>query len=342
MFRFEHPAYLYALFAIPIVLGLYLLYWQMRRRSIQRMGVAKTVRRMMPDYSKYMSHLKMALLLVALAFLVVAWSNPQWGTKHEKVKRKSVDVMIALDISQSMMAEDVKPNRLERSKKFIHDLIDKIKGERIGLIIFAGNAYLQMPLSTDYAAAKLFVKSANTKLAATQGTAIADAIDLADRSLRSAHKNNKALVIISDGENHETDAIQAAQNAVDEGMLIFTIGVGSEQGAYIPQIVMGQRDLKRDQSGKPVRSIINEEMLSEIAITGGGAYYNLDMGKNIFKPLKERINQLEKQELEQRVFNEFESYFQIFLAIGLLLLCIEFLLSKRKISLFSEKDIFKI
>ena len=213
--------------------------------------------------------------------------------------------------------------------------------DRIGIIIFAGNAYLQMPLTTDYAAAELFVRSANTRQAPSQGTAISDAIDLAERSFEQDNKHHKALIVITDGENHDQETLERAREANENGLLIFTVGVGTPEGAYIPTIYAGQRGIKRDKTGNPVRSQLNEAMLNDLANEGDGAYYNLVDGDKIVNVLQERIDKVEKRELEQRSFNEYESYFQYFLAVGLFLMLLEFFVSYRKSKWLEGKDLFK-
>ena len=341
MFRFENIEYLYAFGVIPILVLFFMLMWYARQRAIRKFGDFALMKRLMPEMSKYKHAIKFAILMVALSFMIVGWANPQWGTKKEKVKRKSADVFIALDISQSMLAEDISPNRLERAKKFSQKLINELKGERIGIIIFAGNAYLQMPLTTDYAAAELFIRSANTRQAPSQGTAISDAIDLAERSFEQDNKHHKALIVITDGENHDQETLERAREANENGLLIFTVGVGTPEGAYIPTIYAGQRGIKRDKTGNPVRSQLNEAMLNDLANEGDGAYYNLVDGDKIVNVLQERIDKVEKRELEQRSFNEYESYFQYFLAVGLFLMLLEFFVSYRKSKWLEGKDLFK-
>lgn len=341
MFRFENIEYLYAFGLIPVLVVFFILMWYARKRAIRKFGDLPLMKRLMPQMSKYKHAIKFVLLMLALSMFIIAWANPQWGVKKEKVKRKSVDVFIALDISLSMMAGDISPNRLERAKKFCQNLVEKLKGERIGIIIFAGNAYLQMPLTTDYAAAELFIRSANPRQAPTQGTAISDAVDLAERSFEQDNKQHKALIIVTDGENHDQEAIERATEANANGLLIFSVGVGTPEGAYIPAVYAGQPGFKRDATGNPVRSALNEKMLIDLAEAGDGVYHNLVEGDKIIEELQARINQVEKRELEQRSFNEYESYFQPFLAIGLILLLLEFFISYRKSKWLLGKDFFK-
>lgn len=341
MFRFEHPEYLYALAVIPLLVFFFFLTRMFRRQSIRRFGDSELVQQLMPDFSDFRQSLKFVLLLLGLTFLIVGWSNPQWGTKKERVKRRSVDVFIALDISQSMLAQDITPSRLERAKRFTQNLIEGLRGERIGSIIFAGNAYIQTPLTTDYAYAALLTRSANPDQAPTQGTAIADAIDLAEQSFEEENKNHKALVIITDGENHDEEALQRAGEAHDNGLLIFTVGVGTAEGSFIPIRVGGREDYKRDQNGQPVRTSLNEDLMRELAKAGNGDYFNLDSGSEaVVTALQARIDGIEKREFEQRVFNEYESYFQYFIALALLFFLLEFVLPYRRSKYFADRDIF--
>ncbi len=326
---------------LPVLIGFFWLMWAARKRAIERFGNWQTVHRLMPQVSRYKHGLKLGLILIALACLVLGWANPQWGTKKETVKRQSVDVFIALDISESMLAQDISPKRLERAKNFCQNLVRELRGERLGLIIFAGNAYLQMPLTTDYAAAELFIKSANTRLAPSQGTAISDAIDLAERAFDPENKHHKVLVVVTDGENHDEVTLERAREANNNGLMIFTVGVGTASGGYIPTVYAGRSSFKVDQSGEYVRTRLNEDMLRDLAMAGNGAYFNIAEGDQIVPALKERIEGVEKRELEQRSFTEFESYFQYCLGLGLLLLLIEFVISYRKNRWLGNKDLFK-
>ena len=341
MFRFEYAEHLYALGLLPILVAFFVAAWVARKKALRKFGNPALIERLMPKASSGKHILKFVLLAVGLLLLIIGWANPQWGTKREKVTRKSVDVFIALDISESMLAEDISPSRLERAKRFAQNLVTALRGERLGTIIFAGNAYLQVPLTTDYAAANLFIKSANTRMAPTQGTAIVDAIDLAARSFEEENKNHKALVIITDGENHDDEALARAKEANQDGLLIFAVGVGTPEGSFIPTYSGGRQDYKRDQTGNPVRSKLNEEMLQELAEAGEGNYFNLLNGSEaVAEALQVRIESMEKRELEQRVFSQYESYFQYFVGAGLLLLLVEFFLSYKKNRYLEGKDLF--
>ncbi len=342
MIRFEQPEHLYFLLVIPVLVLLFSVAMVARKRRMTRLGNSELLQRLMPERSKYKLGLKFGILAFALLLLGIGWANPQRGTKTRKVNRKSIDVFIGLDISQSMMAQDFVPNRLERAKRFARTLNEKLAGERLGLIIFAGNSYLQVPLTTDYAAMDLMIRSANPNLAPTQGTAIAEAVDLAERSFPEENTNHKVLILISDGENHEPEAIQRVQTAKANGLTVFTIGVGTEEGSFIPILVNGRSDYKRDTDGTPVRSQLNEEMLRNVAKEGGGSYFNLaNESEEVITALRQRVDQLEKRELEQRIFDEYNSYFQYFLFPAILLILIEFLLHYRRNDYFAGKDLFK-
>ena len=340
MFRFEQPDHLYAAIILPILVVLFIIRLIVRKRALERFGDNALIAQLMPKMSRYKHQVKFTFILLALAFLVVGWANPQWGSRKEKVKRKSVDIFIALDISRSMMAQDVPPNRMERAKKFAQNLVEEMKGDRVGVIIFAGNAYLQTPLTTDYAAAQLFLKTANPEMAPSQGTAISDAINLAENVFGEDNKAHKALVVITDGENHDEETLERAKEANENGLMIFSVGVGTTEGDFIPVNYGSRQEYMRDQAGNPVRSQLNETMLRDLANAGNGSYFNIREGDGVITSLRDRINQLEKREFETRAFDEYESYFQYFLAAALLLLIIEFMISYRKNQFLEGKDLF--
>ena len=335
MFRFEEISFIFWLGIIPCLLLLMYAVFLLKKKRIEKVGDPNLVARLMPDSSTKRTWLKNALVLIGLLFTLFAASNPQWGTKKEKIKAQSADIFIAFDISQSMMAQDISPSRLERAKRFTEKLIRNLKGDRVGLIYFAGDAYLQMPLTNDYAAAELFVKSANPNLAGTQGTAIDEAIDLAMKAYEEDVKHQRALIIISDGEDHDEDAISMAKEGADAGLVIYTIGVGTETGAYIPFVNRGRTEFKKDDQGAPVMSKLNIPNLQEIARSGGGEFYLVNQGEDGIKDLKERLSRLQKREVEQKSFSEFNSYFQWFLGIGFLFLLLEWILPNGLRKLFS-------
>ncbi|MCB9304298.1 MAG: VWA domain-containing protein [Lewinellaceae bacterium] len=343
MLRFEYIEHLYALLVAPVLLLFFGLAWRARKRAIRRFGESALMARLMPKVSRYRYFIKFGLLLLALVLLAIAWANPQYGARLAKVKAKSVDIIIAFDVSQSMLAEDIPPSRLARARRFTQSLVESLQGERLGLILFAGSAFVQSPVTVDFSAILQSIRSANPSMIPNQGTAIAEAIELAAESFDKNNKNHKALVIITDGEDHEEDAIAQAKAARANGLLIFTVGVGTEKGSFIPVDENGRQDYKRDQSGQPVVSHLNESILREVARAGDGSYFNLSAGSaQVVEALQEGIGRMEKRELEQRVFSEYNSYFQWFVGLALLLLFLEFLLPYRSSQRLTGKDLFDV
>jgi Ca-activated chloride channel family protein len=275
----------------------------------------------------------------SLALLCMALANPQWGLRREQVEAKSSDIFIALDISTSMYARDVAPSRLERAKKFTIDIVKALRGERIGLILFAGNAYLQMPLTSDYAAAELFVKSAHPGLASTQGTAIGEAVDLAMRAYLEDAGHQRGLIMITDGENHEEGALSAMEKARAAGIIPFIVSVGTTEGAFIPVLVQGREDYKRDENGAPIRSVVNEAFLRDLANAGAGYVYNIFDTEFVIQDIREKIDLFEKRETEQRAFKDFQSYYQYFLLAAIVLLLSTWIIGVRKQSGVSMNEI---
>jgi Ca-activated chloride channel family protein len=343
MLQLEHPAHLYALALLPLLGLFFWAAWTARRRAIGRFGNHSLMQQLMPQVSRYRQYLKFGLLMLAVALLVVGWANPQYGAKLQKYKRKSVDVILAFDLSQSMLATDITPSRLERARRFGQELVEGLRSERLGMVVFAGSAFLQSPITTDYNAIQLSLRSASPDMIGNQGTAIAEAIELAEESFEDNNKSHKALIIITDGENHEEEALAAAQAAVDKGLIIYTVGVGTAEGGFITIRQNGREVYKRDKQGSPVRSRLNEKVLEDLADAGNGNYFNLAAGSDaVVDALKDRIDKMEKRAFEQRSFSEFESSFQWFVGVALLLLIVEFLLpyrssgKRRNESLFGE------
>lgn len=342
MLKLAHPEYLYAYLCLIPILLLFIFYMVWRRKAIQRLSVFENIDQLMPERAKFRHYFKFILIFLAFSALVMAWANPQIGSKQEKVKRKGVDVMIALDVSKSMLAEDIRPNRIDQAKQFISKLINELKTDRIGLIIFAGNAYLQMPITSDHAAAKLFLKSVSTELVPTQGTAIGDAIRLGMESFEGDEQKFKTMIIISDGENHEGEAIEAVEEASKEGVVVHTVGVGSDKGGPIPIYRNGvQTDYLRDKSGNIVLSKLDENMLKQIAVKGDGEYLNIRGGNEAVSTLKEAIVSMEQREFEESVFTDYEDQFQYFLGFAIILLIIEILIAEKKSKWAKKLDLFK-
>jgi Ca-activated chloride channel homolog len=330
MFRFANPEYFWGLLIIPVLLLLFVYSRIARQKAIKQFGSEITMNLMMPNVSKPRPYLKFIIVMLALACFIFGLARPQFGSKLKKVKREGVELMIALDVSNSMMAEDIEPNRLERAKRAISRLIDKLRDDKIGLIVFAGQAYTQLPITSDYASAKLFLSSISPELIPVQGTAIGAAIDLASRSFTPSKETNKAIIVITDGENHEDDAVGAAKSAVGKGMVVHTIGMGLPQGSPIPVYINGQKEYRKDNEGKPVVTRLDENMLEQIAAAGKGIYIRANNAQVGLNTLFDEINKMQKTEMESKVYSEYNDQFQILFAVGLALLLIEFLILERK------------
>lgn len=333
MIRFEHIEHLYALLVLLPLTLFFALYLIRRNKVLKLLGNKPLVDKISPTKSTAHHVVKYLLFAFAYVSLVIAWANPQIGTKYEQVKREGLDVFIALDVSKSMLAEDVVPNRMIKAKQLVSNLMDELHQDRIGLIVFAGNAYLQMPLTVDHYAGKMYLKNIDTDLMPTQGTAIADAVNLASKSFNQEEDKHKALIVISDGENHEGDAMQAIEDALDQGIKVYTVGVGSTSGAPIP--VSNSGEMKKDASGNVVLTKLNEEMLQKMANVGGGGYYNIQ-SKNISSEIVSSISGLEGKLLEEKVISDYKDQFPIFLIIAFVFLILELIISERKRKIFGK------
>jgi Ca-activated chloride channel homolog len=330
MFRFANPEYFWGLLIIPLLFIFYIYARIARRKAIKLFGSENTINFLMPNASKSRPAFKFILVMLALAFFIAGLARPQFGSKLKKVKREGVELMIVLDVSNSMMAEDIEPNRLERAKRAISRLIDKLKDDKIGLIVFAGQAYTQLPITTDYNSAKLFLASVTPEILPVQGTAIGAAIDVASHSFTPSTESNKAIIVITDGENHEDDAVGMAKTAAEKGIIVHTIGMGLPQGSPIPIIRNGQKDYMKDSEGKPVVTRLNEPMLEQISAAGKGIYIRANNAQVGLNTLFDEINKMQKTEMESRIYSEYDDQFQYLFAIGLALLFFEFLILERK------------
>lgn len=331
MFRFENIEYLYGLLLIPLFILIFVMYRMWRRRALRRFGESAVVSRLMPEVSDARPALKFILVMIGYIFLVIGLANPQIGSKLEKVKRKGADLMIALDVSNSMLAQDIRPDRLTRSVQAISKLIDELGGDRIGIVVFAGKAYMQLPITTDYAAAKMFLSTITTGMVPTQGTAIADAIEMASGSFKQDDRS-KAIIIITDGEDHEGDAVEQATKAAEKGIRIYTIGMGSSEGTPIPVYDANgnQTGYKKDRQGQTVISRLNETMLQQIASAGNGIYIRATTGRDGLNRIFDEINQLQKAEIETQMFSDYEDRFQYFIAVALLFFLAELLIPEKR------------
>lgn len=343
MFRAENSIFFYALALIPLFITIYAWYVWSSRRKLKKLGDVKLIRQLMPEVSRAKRVTKFVCLLVGLTFVIFTLCRIQSGSKVKNVKREGADIMVCLDVSNSMLAQDLSPNRLERAKFALEKMIDKLEGDRLGIIVFAGEAYVQLPITTDYGAAKLFLESINTKMVPTQGTNITAAINKAVESFGKDEGKNRAIVIITDGEDHEEDAVTAAKEAADKNIMINTIGVGSESGVPIPNVVEGVvNGYKKDRQGNTIVTKLNSEILKKIAGEGNGVYVqatNADVGLGA---IINKMDELDKKQVEEKMYTDYEEQFQWFLAIALLCLVIESLVSERTSRLWKTlKEVFK-
>jgi Ca-activated chloride channel homolog len=331
MFRFEHIDYLYALVLIPMFSVLFVIYMIWKNRAARNFGEWDVIRQLMPLQSQHKLILKFVVLMIAFGFLIIAMANPQIGSKMEKVHRKGSDLVIALDVSNSMLSQDIRPDRLTRAVQGITKLIDRLEGDRIGIVVFAGKAYVQLPITTDYAAAKMFLSTISTQMVPSQGTAISEAIDLAVKSFNEEERS-KAIIIITDGEDHEGNVLESAKAAAEKGIKIFTIGMGSPEGSPIPLFDQfgRQTGYKTDRNGQTIISKLDETVLQQVASAGDGIYVRASTGQDGLGKILDEINSLEKQEIETKMFSDYESRFQYFLAISLIFLALELIIPERK------------
>ncbi|MDR1673668.1 MAG: VWA domain-containing protein [Bacteroidales bacterium] len=341
MFQFSHIEYLYAWTLIVLFAGLFVWSQVARKRNIRRLGDVELVSRLMPDASSRKPVLKFVLLVSAFALAVAGMAGPKFGTKMEEQKRHGSEIIIALDVSSSMMAEDIQPNRLERAKQALSRLVDRLGDNKIGLVVFAGEAYTQLPITSDYVSAKMFLSTISTDIVPVQGTAIGTAINLAANSFSPFDETGKAIVVITDGENHEDNPVQAAQQAADRGIRVHTVGVGSSQGTPIPvRTGSGQRDFIKDRQGNVVMTRLDENTLKETAVAGKGVYVRATSSNMGLNNVLDEINKMEKSAYEAKIYTDFAEMFQYPFAMVLLLLLTDLLISDRKMRrLFKFQDV---
>lgn len=341
MLRFAHIDILWGLLAIPVMVFFFWEITHWKKKALKQLGDKEVVKLMIPEVSFSRPWLKFLFFALAFAFLIIGLADPQIGSKTEEVKRKSADLMILLDVSNSMLAQDFQPNRLENAKQAIAQLIDNLHDDRIGMIVFAGQAYVQLPVTTDYSAAKLFLNTINTNMVPTQGTAIGAAIDLGMKSFDFKNGTGKAMIIITDGENHEDDAVTAARNATDKDVSVHVIGIGSPEGAPVP-LGGKQQGYHLDENGKTVISKLNEEMCKEIAAAGNGAYVRATSANSGLNIIMDQIAKIQRKTVDSKNFKDFEDRFQFFLGLAVLMLVIEFFIANRKNTRLSNLKLFEV
>lgn len=337
MFRFESPAYLYLLIVIPVIILIRLYDIRRRKKMLRRFGDDDLVKSLMPDVSAVRKNVKFWLMTASLALLIVMLARPQMGTKISQDKRRGIEVVISLDISNSMKAEDVAPSRLDKSKMLIENMVDNFTDDKIGLVVFAGDAFVQLPITSDYVSAKMFLQDIDPSQIAAQGTDLAGAITLSSKSFTQQNNIGRAIIVITDGEDHEGGAVEAAKAARKNGMRVFVLGVGSTKGSPVPD---GNGGYMKDNSGQEVMSALNESMCREVAEAGGGAYIHVDNTTLAQTQLNNELTKLQKGDISSVVYSEYDEQFQ---AIGILvfvMLIIEILVSEGKSSLSKRIKLF--
>lgn len=338
MFRFEDPIYLWALLVIPVLLLIWLAGWRRRRSKLRKFGDPELVRQLMPNVSKFRPTVKFWLLLVAWALLVVMVARPQVGAEVQRDKRNGIEAIICLDISNSMLAQDVAPSRLDKSKLLVESLVDRFTNDKIGLIVFAGDAYVQLPITSDYVSAKMFLQNIDPSLIQTQGTDIAQAINLGLHSFTQADKIGRAIIVITDGEDHEGGAVEAAAEARKKGVNVFILGVGDTKGAPIPT---GDGGYMKDRSGQTVMTALNEQMCREVAQAGSGKYIHVDNTGDAQTELNNDLARLQRGESESVIYNAYDEQFQAFGILVILLLVVEVCILEAKNPLLKNIKLFR-
>jgi len=338
MFRFEDPIYLYLLVLIPLLALVRLFTYRNQKKRLRRFGEPELLKALMPDVSRFRPVVKFWMLQAALVLLIVMLARPQMGTKISQEKRVGIETIIAMDISNSMRAEDIVPSRLDRSKMMVENLVDHFTNDKIGLIVFAGDAFVQLPITSDYVSAKMFLSSIDPSMIASQGTDIATAVNMAANSFTQEEGIGKAIIVITDGEDHEGGAIEAAEQARKKGMRVFVLGVGSKNGAPIP--IPGTGDYMKDNTGNTVMSSLNEDMCRQVAEAGGGAYIHVENNSAAQQQLDNELDKLSKKETSTTVYSDFDEQFQAFGLLALLLLIIEICVFDRRNPLLKNLSLF--
>lgn len=340
MFRFAHIEYLWLLLIVPVVVAAYVYITRRKRKQLQAFGDAELLKELMPNASRVRPNVRFILEITALVLLIVALAQPQYGTKEQTIRREGIEVMMALDISNSMLAEDVAPSRLERAKQLLSKLVDKMSDDKVGLVVFAGEAFVQLPITADYVSAKMFLQNIQPDLIKTQGTALGAAINTAVRSFGTNESEAARLIIlITDGENHEDDALAAAKAAKERGIEILVVGIGKPEGSPIP--VPGTNNFRKDRQGNVVVSKLNEDMCKEIAGAGGGIYVRCDNTNTAMRAIDNEVEKLATAEIETKVFTDYNEQYQSFVFLALLLLTIDFFIFTRKNKRLSRINLFR-
>ena len=333
MINFAQDQFLALLLLIPFFFVIQALVLKLRKNRIRKFGDENLVRQLMPSYSASKVWIRLTFFALGFFFFVIGLSRPQIGAKIKEHETKGAEIMIALDVSNSMLAEDYSPNRLDRAKLAISRLVDKLRDDRIGLIVFAGNSFVQLPITTDYVSAKMVLNSISTESVPIQGTAIGEAINTAIRSFSAQSEKSRAVIVITDGENHEDDPVAAAKQAAEMGVRVFTIGVGSPEGKPIPM----DGELLKDKDGNIVVTRLDESVLQDVAAAGNGAYVRAGNSEFGLNPIIDDIRKMEDEKYSSIVFEEFDEQFMYFMAIALFFFVLEMLIGDRR----SRRHLFK-
>ena len=347
MFRFANIEMLWWLLAIPVAIAVYIYFTRRKRKQLLAFGDLELMEQLMPNASHVRGHVKFGLLLLALSLLIISSARPQFGQSERTEKRQGIEAVVTLDISNSMLAEDVAPNRLDRAKQMMSKLIDQMVEDKIGVVVFAGDAFIQLPITCDYVSAKMFLNTIKPELIKTQGTAIGQALNTSIRCFGSLNPEdektianaNRAIILITDGENHEDDAVAVAQRASELGIKIIVVGIGKPEGSPIP--MPGTNDFRKDREGRVVVSKLNEQMCREIANAGNGIYVRCDNTNTAMKTIEKEIDKIATQEIETQVFTDYNEQFQSFALIALLIILVDFFIFNRKNKSITRMDIFR-
>jgi len=342
MFRFANPYLLYCLLVLPLILVLFYITRMLKKKNISEFGDLPLMQLLMPDASPSRPVWKFYFYLVALTLIIIGMARPQLGSKLQEVKRKGIEIMIALDVSNSMNARDIQPSRLIRAKQVMSKLVDRLSDDKIGLIVFAGDAYTQVPITTDYVSVKMFLSSISTGMVPMQGTDIQKALELATNSFPPNSELQKVIIIITDGENLEGTPEESAKAANEKGILIYTLGMGTPEGGPIPEGAENSNDYKKDKSGNTVVSKLDEATLQKIAIAGGGEYIPANNTQAGLNRLFEKVEKLNKKEYESKIYSEYNEQFPYFFGFALILLLVEFFIVEKKSKWLSNLKLFEI
>ena len=340
MFRFAHPEYLFLLLIVPLLVGLFIYTRIQKKRKLQLFGDPALLASLMPNVSFLRPRFKFYMQLTAVILMIVVMAQPQFGTKEEKQEKKGIEVMIALDVSNSMMAQDIQPARLDKAKMVLSKLVDGMTNDKVGLVVFAGDAYIQLPITADYVSAKMFMSSISPALVPRQGTAIGSAIDLCIKSFGEKSDVSRAIIVITDGENHEDDAVGAAKLAAENGIVVHVVGMGKPEGAPIP--VDGTISFRKDKEGNVVVSKLNDDMCWSIATAGGGTYVRADNQNSAYRVVSKELDNLAKSKLETRVYSDYNEQFQSFALLALILLFFDSFIFDRRNKRLSKLRIFDL